>query len=114
MYHLLRIQGVPAGEAWRRVRAQFPESPKPSPQPPDLPPSTQIGVRDTSTVVYAGAWETLRAQTPIGIVILLTMIWIVQQCFWAALWMIGFTARVLVGIFWFALGFLFGFRFFSR
>lgn len=114
MYHHLRVQGVPASEAWRHVRDQFPQRSEPSPQPPASPSITQVDVRETAPVVYANAWKTLRTQTPIGVVILLTIIWIAQQCFWAVLWMIGFTARVLVGIFWFGLGFLLGFRAFSR
>jgi len=114
MYHQLRTQGVAALEAWRRVRGQFPEAPKVNPQPPASPSITQTEVRDTSPTDYANAWQTLRAQTPISLVTVLTIIWIAQQLFWAALWLIGLTLRVLVGIFWFALGFLLGFRAFSR
>jgi hypothetical protein len=108
MYHDLRAQKVPAAEAWRRVRDQFPALPKPSPQVADLSPAPQTGLRETSTVVHGSP------QPPIGLIILLTVIWVAEQLFWAALWTIGFAVRVIIGLLWFALGLLIGFRAFSR
>ncbi|QFU15151.1 hypothetical protein [Microvirga thermotolerans] len=112
-YHYLRSQGFPAQEAWRQVQAQFPET-SIQPERTAVHPSPSQSKAVTKPVqVYQDDWATLWEQVELGPVILVTIWWLVQQLFWIALWMIGFTARVLVGLLWFTLGFVVGFRVFS-
>jgi hypothetical protein len=54
--------------------------------------------RSTPVQVYRDDWELIWGETPIVPVILLTIWWIVQQLFWAAVWLAGFALRVLVGL----------------
>ena len=113
-YQRLRAQGVPATEAWQRTRKQFPVRPRPSQQPQDLHPVSQRHMISTSPTTYGDDRGTLWRQIESGPVILLTIWWIVRQLFLVLVWIVGFTARVVVGLLWFVLGFVVGFRLFSR
>lgn len=110
-YHRLRLDGLPAQEAWRRVRVR--EAPIQRPQPVVLSSLSGSEARSKSAQVYQDDWATLWGQVELGPVVLVTAWWLLRQFFWAAIWMIGFTARVVVGLLWFILGFIVGFRVFS-
>jgi hypothetical protein len=73
-----------------------------------------LEISDVPVQVYQDGWVTLWKQVELGPVFLLTIWWLVQQLFGITLWLIGFTMRVIVGVFWFTLGFILGFRLFSR
>jgi hypothetical protein len=114
MYHDLRAQGVPAAEAWRRVRDVFAAPAIPGTQPPDLEAASRADLSNTSVNIHGDNGPTAWEHFGWGPLVLVTVLWLLEQTFWALVWMIRFTVRVAVGLLWFALGVIVGFGMFSR
>jgi len=114
LYRDLRLQGVAASEAWRRVRGQFPEPPRLSPQEPDFQSDSRTDVPTTSVNIYEDNQATIWGQIGWGPVLLTVVSWLLEQVFWALVWIARIAVRIVIGLLWFTLGFVVGFRMFSR